>query len=418
MKINSFDKLVQARLSNEKQLEVNKSVATAIKRKRLENDYTQEDVSKGICSISYLSNIENGHFELDNYYVQEIIKRIGIDINDITNKDYVEGLKVLVKLVYLEDDTSIINLYERIICEDPKNCLSAELIYLGKHIYFKEYNLALKLINEIDFVKKDLTNYQLKIYMYFLALYEESHMRNEIAIKYLHILSKLKESDSNLFFLVEILKIRVCIYLGNYVLALDNICNIKNDVANSMNLIKITRIKLLHAEVLAFSGELEAAKKAIDVIRLCQIKQSNILENYYYVLGLIFKERGAYEEAIKIFLSACEQYYFQSMLNIIVCYYKLGDSTSMNSYVDILNEKITDDNHKFYGLIANYYEIKSRGNLYEVKNFISTQILPQFKKIKFKYYQQKVIDDLINFHRSNGRYKEINNIRERFHNGF
>lgn len=418
MKFNGFEKLVQERLSSEKELEVNKCVATTIKRKRLEKNYTQEHVSKGICSISYLSKIENGHFELDNYYVQEIINRIGIDINDITNKDYVEELKGLVRALYLEDDTTIVSLYEKTLSEDPKNCLSAELIYLGKYIYFREYNSALKIISEIGSVKKDLNNYELKVYMYFLAIYEEKHMRNKIAKKYLIILSKIKEEDFNLNMLVEILKIRVNIYLGDYVLALNNICNVKNDVINSLNSIKTTRIKLMHAELLTLSGEVEAAKNTIGMVKVCQIKNSDVLENYHYVFGLIHKESGNYEEAIEMFLRAFDYYYFQSIVNIIGCYYHLGKTDLMSNYINMLNEKLNSDSLIIYGLIANYFEVKLRGNLYEIKEFISRQMLPQFKKIKFKYYQQKVIDDLINFHRLNGRYKEINNIRERFTNDF
>ncbi|XMB85598.1 helix-turn-helix transcriptional regulator [Mycoplasmatota bacterium WC44] len=418
MNIYSFDKLVDERLEDDKGLAINKGVATAIKRKRQEKNFTQGEVSKGICSISYLSKIENGYLEVDNYYVQEIINRIGIDINEICDKHYIHEIKELVRAIYLEEDQTILNIYERILNDNPKNCLSAELISLGKHLYFGEYIHSSKLIKDVNSVKKDLNNYELKVFMYFIALYEGKHMRTKSSMSYLNTLCKMENDDNNLRSLIDILQIRINIYLGEYVLALNTINAIESIIANGININKTIRIKLLQSELLILSGKPKASENILSKVRVYQSMSKYILEYYNYVNGLYLKELGNYEEAITMFLNGCNYYYFQCMSNIVECYFELGNMEMISTYIKMMNEKQIDDGNVFYEAIAHYFKLKSQGNLYELKDYISRQMLPMFKKLKFRYYQEKVMYDLINFHSMNGRYKEINNIREKFNNDF
>ena len=61
MNIKNFEKLVNERVLNSRKQPNNRSLATSIRRRRKELNYTQGEVAEGICSVSYLSKIENGH---------------------------------------------------------------------------------------------------------------------------------------------------------------------------------------------------------------------------------------------------------------------------------------------------------------------------------------------------------------------
>jgi transcriptional regulator with XRE-family HTH domain len=60
-------------------------LGTWLKAKRLEKQYSQESIAKGLCSVSHLSYYENGKRKLDEEIVIEILKRLeikDIDIDD------------------------------------------------------------------------------------------------------------------------------------------------------------------------------------------------------------------------------------------------------------------------------------------------------------------------------------------------
>lgn len=53
-------------------------IGGVIKRRRIEQNLTQEIIARGICSISYLSKIENSRMKPDPMVIQEVSKRVGI----------------------------------------------------------------------------------------------------------------------------------------------------------------------------------------------------------------------------------------------------------------------------------------------------------------------------------------------------
>ena len=52
------------------------SLAKFMKRRRLELNRTLEDVSRGVCSPSYLSKIENCQVDVDPYYFQSLFEKL------------------------------------------------------------------------------------------------------------------------------------------------------------------------------------------------------------------------------------------------------------------------------------------------------------------------------------------------------
>ncbi len=413
MNIKSFEKLVNERLTNLKEVPTNKSVATTIRRRRKELNYTQGEVSSGICSVSYLSKIENGHLEPENYYVQEIMSRIGIDNDEITNAVYIDHVEELISSLYYNEADKISKLFEEIKAKKPMNVLSAELIYLGKSVYFDELDQSIDLIKSINVVKKDLVDYELKVFMYFIALYESKHLKNKLALDYLNILLMLDDNDVNLITLVKILKGQVLTYLGEYVLATNLICEVERHLVNTMNLSRLIDVKLDYAYLLVLTGQVIEARVVLNKIKRYQHFETKILERYYYVLGWLYKREGDYEKAIKMFLNACSELYYESMSNIIECYFKLKNTKMLNEFLTMINENTAGERYKFHVKLSNYFSVKSNNHLYESKEFISRQLIPLMKTVKFKYYNDIFRYDLIEFHRSNGRYKEIDKIRRK-----
>ena len=67
-------------------------VGFAIRKKRLENNWSQEGLCKGICAVSYLSKIEQGKTEASDEVIVQLFKKLGIEW--ITNETVlIEGKK-------------------------------------------------------------------------------------------------------------------------------------------------------------------------------------------------------------------------------------------------------------------------------------------------------------------------------------
>ena len=54
-------------------------IGSFIKKKRKELNVTQDVISNGICSISYLSKIENNQIIPNKYYVKEIMGKLDVE---------------------------------------------------------------------------------------------------------------------------------------------------------------------------------------------------------------------------------------------------------------------------------------------------------------------------------------------------
>ncbi len=65
-----------------------------VKMYRIKNGFTQEDLSEGICTPSYLSRIENSHVIADIEIYQLLFQRMNIKFNEF----YEESLNIESKL--------------------------------------------------------------------------------------------------------------------------------------------------------------------------------------------------------------------------------------------------------------------------------------------------------------------------------
>mgnify|MGYP000216019176 FL=1 len=60
-----------------------KELARILKAKRLEQGKSLEEVSKGICSTSYLSRLENNQVKLQDPYLKMLFEKLSINYDDL-----------------------------------------------------------------------------------------------------------------------------------------------------------------------------------------------------------------------------------------------------------------------------------------------------------------------------------------------
>ena len=75
--MNNTVKTLKEKYDNQER-EENYLWSQLLKRKRLEQNRTLEEVSKGICSPSYLSKIENGQVDADAIYYKALFEKLDL----------------------------------------------------------------------------------------------------------------------------------------------------------------------------------------------------------------------------------------------------------------------------------------------------------------------------------------------------
>ena len=73
-------------------------VGLLIRRERLEKDYSQEGLCRGICAVSYLSKIEQGKAQARDDVVVPLLARLGIDFE--TDPEFLARGGALVASLY------------------------------------------------------------------------------------------------------------------------------------------------------------------------------------------------------------------------------------------------------------------------------------------------------------------------------
>lgn len=403
MNIKSFERIVNDRTDLYNDAKFNKNVARVIKNKRLQNSMTQSEVAEGICSISYISKIESGKCPPDNFYVREVMSKMGITLQEVMISEFTNELYELVEAMYYDDHHKVQVLVD--ITADS-GILSAKLVQLAGRYYLKDKIDSL--LEYINALKNDLTDFELRLFMLIIAKYEADQMKHKRALKYLMILKELDETNDYLRFMVDFQIAESNMYTGNYVRSYYYLNQLESHLNDAYEIINRYKVKLMQVEVLIYTNKVELA--ALELGKFNRINNKEVEAKFLLLSGLVELEMGESIKAINFLLKSQPVFFELSVLNVIRAYYKMGSRSKMEEFRTILKEGTND---LFYVKMANYFLVKETDNLYEIREFINSNLLQIIKKLDYDYFFDMVWNDLIKFHRTNSRYKAIDEIRFR-----
>ena len=165
---------IDKKIKNEKilqEIERKRKYATLLKRKRVENKYTLEDVSTGICTVSYLSRIENSLVDVDESYFISLFKKFNIDFNLLKEEKENEIFSELIKCYLQTDDELAINIISNALNTNYYADIEYELMMLYDNIMKEFYTEARIQIIEINKKIDILLESELTFFLFLSALY-------------------------------------------------------------------------------------------------------------------------------------------------------------------------------------------------------------------------------------------------------
>jgi HTH-type transcriptional regulator, quorum sensing regulator NprR len=145
---------------------------------RQQQGITQEELSKGICSVPYLSKLENNKIVANEEIVALLLSRLGLSYENIISEQKQLNEEILAWYQAIIDrDSDKAEQYAHVLPEKIKHIeninlvINYKLTLLRYYLYKKQLSLALQLIEYFDKIKEKLTNGQLLYFYCFYGIY-------------------------------------------------------------------------------------------------------------------------------------------------------------------------------------------------------------------------------------------------------
>lgn len=153
------------------ELNQKKKYGILLKRKRQERHMTLETLCEGICTVSYLSRIENNLVDVEEKYYESLFKKLDIDFSALKEEKENEIFTELLKYYLQENDSEAIEIISNALKSNFYVEIEMELMLLYDNIIHSLYSEALKQILEFNNKTNVLMDSELNFFLFLTALY-------------------------------------------------------------------------------------------------------------------------------------------------------------------------------------------------------------------------------------------------------
>ena len=165
--------------------EKKKKYGVLLKRKRIEQHYTLEQVAEGVCAVSYLSRIENNLVDVEEKYYVSLFKKFDIDFDKLKEAKENEIYDDLLKCYLNEDEAQATELISNALKTGYYMDIEIELMVLYDNIIHCLYSEALNQIIDLNDKTHLFMDSELNFYIFLTALY--AHRTNQAIYAYRQI---------------------------------------------------------------------------------------------------------------------------------------------------------------------------------------------------------------------------------------
>ncbi|WLD93654.1 tetratricopeptide repeat protein [Alkalihalobacillus sp. AL-G] len=400
-------------------------IGQRIRYYRKTKNLTQEELAKGICSVSYLSKIENGDAKSSEDVIELLCERLGIspeekqlDVNLVGMLNEWNYLMVLRK--YEEAETTHNKIKEYIpLIEDPNTLIRYQLFLTRYFITTNNKTKASKQILELNKYYETRSDVALNFYYHFInGLFNHVESNYSQAIKHFENAEAYIQhtplnqvelatyyysvalTQTHLFHNTAVINYAykaLDIFDKEYNFTRSADCQILLGIVNR-------RIKNYLQSEYHFN---QALKFAIS------FNNSKSLGIIYHNLGFVYSNKGDPEEAIKYYLKSLEIKNKVKDSNLQVTYfliakeyYNLENYEESNKWMQKINiqlEKEPNDEYTIHYKILKLRLNQQSGKEYE--NLLKKQAIPFFEDKNIMEYVCEYSTLLADYYYKNSQYK-------------
>ena len=352
-----------------------------IKLRRCAYNITLEELAKDICSISYLSKLENSQIKPNFLSLHDICQRLNIDDETI---DVLMSLdKILINSVNAYFDKDVKKLTKYYESGKTLENYRYKLISLIYFIQTKEYEKATSIVNLLSKIVGTLSDIDLLIYALFYDILYFKELNAKDLYDQLKYLNKIALTNDSINYLIDIMKIK-CLFIMNSPLLIKKTGELYTSLINIARFDIIDDIKYMSALFFLFNNDLEGYEESY-----------NSLKNKQYLKNL---------DLYKKILSN-EEIHQKDLANVSDAAYLFGlAKLDKDKAKEMLNQSTLnyDDAIEFNDNIVEYLTLD---DIEEKYNFIFFVALPSFKANKNKIVGKFFLDEIIKITSQTNKYK-------------
>ncbi len=201
MGIESLKSKVQKRIQQEELKKDYQEVGTFIKKRRKDLNMTQDMISNGICSVSYLSKIENNQIAPNAFFIKEIMTKLDIE-EDFVKKNLEDQtyLQKTIQAIFYYDEQGMNDIYQEI--ESVEDNITIDICKFGyKTVYANK--LSGDVMMRLESLIMNMNNIELKTYLLFSAMYFIAYDDYKTALEVLLMSLTIKGGNDYIFALLN-----------------------------------------------------------------------------------------------------------------------------------------------------------------------------------------------------------------------
>ncbi len=400
LSISSLKNKINKRVKNSSRNDF-QDIGGYIKKKRKELNITQDIVSSGICSVSYLSKIENNQIVPKEFYVREIMKKLDVD-KEFIEKDLNDSLylnKMLHGIFYLDDDL-IESTYIEI--KDIEHNLTINICKLAYYVYFGK-NDDNQYVMMLENLVNNMNNFELKIYLFLASQYYILLEKFKISLEILILGNKIDITDDSLTGLYS-----EYTYLVKQRLLKKNCSSDDYEIAQGVySRFHNIRRSIVLALWKAYYISSENPYGALNFLRMIKISfLDQFSKDFYYLIKAqaLYKNKCFNESVLSLNnIKEDSTFYYQKTILLYEISLIDDDQEMCDSIKDILRNYKPD---KFQLQYKVYYHYLLEQHKDSVKDYLRDIAIPYSIKINDYYGLEKYTNEIMDICITNSRYKE------------
>jgi hypothetical protein len=375
-----------------------KNIGSYLKRRRLDLKRKQDWVAKGICSVSYLSKIENNKAEENPTIVREIMEKLEVEPKNIElnigNKQYLDQA---ITAFYFRDSTELRRIYNKV--KDGGQNLTIDLIRL---MYFiaNHDERANPLILALEQVIPSMDDLNLQVFLVLAGFFYGGKEQYFYAYEWFHASLEV-EQKSECFTALSNMKM----YELNQRLLKKNHSSTYGLEARRLmlrhhNWIRLNQFNLNRIDCI-FKELPNSALKELKNIQPSTLHGEQKM-HYYLALAKANLKIGHLEEVKQALFSIdkSSKYYFDALVLLYEITEDLDEKESIKS--ELLQTKITKTNQP---AMIRFRLLSIKDNRLK-KEYLKKVAIPYAKKVANLHLHAEYIKEISSICKESSRYKE------------
>ena len=376
-----------------------------LKRKRIEKGMKLEEVASGICSVSYLSRIENNQSFPNEDNLKLLFERLDLNYNEIKRKRNFDVFDDLLKNELCNNKDNMIALISDIISSNAYSNIELDLFVLYESILAKNYEEARYVLLKQEVNMELFNNKEMLFYIYLFARYLFETNQNKRAYAQIKVLNTIDMNDLFMKAIIYDLSIDVSFMMGEYeqVLKFYYLLNQNENSCLFANKMNLHKLKCLISDAnFNFNetiNDFEKIRKVLDM------DNTSIKNTYYHYLGFVYYKNNMYQEAIKLIKENSTSAQSLSFLGYLVK--KAGSNSDKATFLATLKKMSFSKYDYLYEEFCNYISLALRNeNSYQLYSFLKQKVLTHSSLFYDHIIKEVALKELISIGLTSSKYKE------------